>query len=258
MPGVTFTNWPDDFIHSSDDDLWQMDATQLQRNAFTVAAAALYLASLEPKDVPVLAARVRASALRALTEAFARGGEMISLAPAEKRAEAYRDAESLLRHAAARGVGSLQSLRALTPDAATTTTLSGMGAGIEDNEVPYMTGALAEHYRLVTGQSPPPTSPTEEENQFAARVPEPAAASVADYYEKKRAIDSKAGGGLHALMKYEVLNFVDGRRSYLAIYRAVRAEAQSAGEWYYGKVTLKDVAEYLDAAVKAGVLKIRN
>ena len=30
VPGITLTNWPDDFIHSSDDDLWQMDATQLK------------------------------------------------------------------------------------------------------------------------------------------------------------------------------------------------------------------------------------
>ena len=37
IPGVTFTNWPDDYIHSTDDDLWQMDATQLKRNAVAVA-----------------------------------------------------------------------------------------------------------------------------------------------------------------------------------------------------------------------------
>ena len=37
VPAVTFTNWPDDFIHSTGDDLWQVDATQLERNAVAVA-----------------------------------------------------------------------------------------------------------------------------------------------------------------------------------------------------------------------------
>jgi len=41
IPGVTFTNWPDEYIHSSDDDLWQIDSTQLQRNALAVAASAI-------------------------------------------------------------------------------------------------------------------------------------------------------------------------------------------------------------------------
>src|SRR2546428_7451465 len=51
IPGVTFTNWPDEYIHSSDDDLWQIDRTQLQRNALAVASIALYLANLSTNDV---------------------------------------------------------------------------------------------------------------------------------------------------------------------------------------------------------------
>jgi hypothetical protein len=58
-------------------------------------------------------------------------------------------------------------------------------------------------------------------------------------------------------MRYETLNFVDGRRSYLEIYRAVRAEAQSVGAWYYGEVSPEKVAAVLDQAVNAGMLKVR-
>jgi hypothetical protein len=54
VPGVTFTNWPDEFIHSSDDDLWQMDPTQLKRNAVAVAATAHYLATAGDAQLPVL------------------------------------------------------------------------------------------------------------------------------------------------------------------------------------------------------------
>jgi hypothetical protein len=58
-------------------------------------------------------------------------------------------------------------------------------------------------------------------------------------------------------MAYEVWNFVDGKRSYLDIFRAVRAEAQFAGEWYYGTVTAKAVADLLDRGVKEGILKLK-
>jgi hypothetical protein len=78
--------------------------------------------------------------------------------------------------------------------------------------------------------------------------------SVADYISKRR---GGGGSGLHGLMAFETMNFVDGRRSYLDIYRAVRAEAQSVGAWYYGKVEPKAVAGALDAAVKQGVLKLK-
>ena len=57
-------------------------------------------------------------------------------------------------------------------------------------------------------------------------------------------------------MAYEVLNFVDGKRSYADIYRAVSAEADAAGSWYYGVVTAEDVTAYLDSAVKAGIVTV--
>jgi len=53
-------------------------------------------------------------------------------------------------------------------------------------------------------------------------------------------------------MVYEALNFVDGKRTYFDIYRAVKAEADAAGAWYYGSVSFEDVVEVLESAVEAG------
>ncbi len=58
-------------------------------------------------------------------------------------------------------------------------------------------------------------------------------------------------------MRTEVFNFVDGRRSYYDIYKAVYAEAAAAGEWYYGTVALEDVVRLLDAGVEAGALTVK-
>ncbi len=62
--------------------------------------------------------------------------------------------------------------------------------------------------------------------------------------------------GLHGLMKFEALNYVDGRRSILDIYKAVRAESLSAGEWYYGTVKLEDIEALFKAAEKEKAVEI--
>lgn len=38
----------------------------------------------------------------------------------------------------------------------------------------------------------------------------------------------------------------------------VRAEAQSAGDWYYGTVSAKQIEDLLDGGVKAGILKLKQ
>jgi len=42
----------------------------------------------------------------------------------------------------------------------------------------------------------------------------------------------------------------------LDIYQAVATEATIAGDWYYGTVSLEDVARYLDSAEKAGMTRV--
>src|SRR6185295_143511 len=56
VPGTSLTNWPDEFIHSTGDDLENIDATQLERNAIVVAGVALYFADVDEAGTPALAA----------------------------------------------------------------------------------------------------------------------------------------------------------------------------------------------------------
>ena len=62
---------------------------------------------------------------------------------------------------------------------------------------------------------------------------------------------------MHATLRFEALNYVDGKRSLLDIYRAVRAESLSAGEWYCGKVSLADIDELFQAAQRGKAVEIR-
>jgi hypothetical protein len=254
VPATTFTNWPDEFIHSSDDDLWQIDPTQMQRNAFVVAAVAVYLAGLQPAGLPALAAQVHAGTRRTLSDAFARSTELLLLAEPAERVAAFRDGLNLTDQAAQRAAATLDSLRVFEPDRQLIARLEQWKNALAASGV-SLRASLADHYRLLTGQSELPSLQlSEEEKRMASKVPE-VAASVAEYLEKRNQVRVS---GLPDLMRYEVWNFVDGRRSYLDIYRAARAEAQSAGAWYYGTVNAKAVEELLEAGVQAGILRLKK
>jgi Zn-dependent M28 family amino/carboxypeptidase len=255
VPGVTFTNWPDPYIHSSDDDLWQMDATQLKRNAVAVAASAYYLASAGEAELPALATFMYGRALERMSRAATTGMSMIAGAPAgDDRAAAYSPAVNLAREAARRERRALESARILAPRA------SASQQVLDRVLVQLPTDAMAEarmaaFFKALTGQDQVPTiAPSPGRAALALKVPV-LVDDVKGFVEKSGKI--KRPAALHPLMEYEALNFVNGVRTYFEIYQAVRAEADAAGEWYYGKVTFEDVASVLDSAVEVGVLKLK-
>lgn len=250
IPAVTFTNWPDDYIHSSDDDLWQMDRTQLRRNAVAVAAAAWYLASFDDDDLPTL-----------LTEMYGRGEERVSkdvatamrmLERERSRPDAYTRAANLAEQSVLREQRAIDSLRRISSAAAFERLTAGARALFAPGEA---TARIANHYRLLSGDAAPTAAADKREAELSTRLPQ-LVSSVKQYLDGRK--DLQRPKKLHALMAYEVLNFVDGKRSYADIYRAVSAEADSAGAWYYGSVTLEDVAAYLDSAEKAGMITVKK
>ena len=256
VPGVTLTNWPDDFIHSSDDDLWQMDPTQLQRNAFIVAATALYFANLEPAGARTLLSQIYGSTQRRLSESFARATEILLSAKPEEREEAHADAANLIRQTAEYLTRTLDSVGVFGLDETSRLYLEKFKKDVHER-ADQLVSSLWSQAELIAGGatgSPPPPSPTVAQamKELQGKVPV-VVGSIREFLDKRRDIGDF---GLHGLMAYEVWNFVDGKRSYVDIYKAVRAEAQSAGAWYYGSVSAKQVADLLDAGVKAGLLKL--
>ena len=103
------------------------------------------------------------------------------------------------------------------------------------------------------GGSKPAASIDEREKALAAKVPRNLG-SLGEYLRAKEEIEGPKG--LHPLMAFEALNYVDGKRSILDIYRAVRAESLSVGEWYYGTVKPEDIEKLFEAAEKAKAVEI--
>ena len=275
IPGVTFTNWPDEYIHSSDDDLWQIDRTQLQRNAVAVAASALYLANLTEKEVPALLAVMAGEARERLSHDLAIGLSRLAQVPRiggtavgtdvsqteraqtegdqtqqERLAAAFEDAMNLLHQAELREVAGFESVRRFAAP-----NIQKLLQSIEEDmkltEVNHRK-RIEEWYRALGGTKPLGAL-SEKERALASRVPKNAG-TLGEYLRHNQEIEGPKG--LHPLMQFEALNYVDGRRSILDIYRAVRAESLSAGEWYYGTVKLEDIEELFNAAEKAKAVEI--
>jgi peptidase M28-like protein len=271
IPGVTFTNWPDEYIHSSDDDLWQIDRTQLQRNAVAVAASALYLANLSDHEVPTLMAVMAGEARERISHDLAIGLSRLAeaasgaggVADSPKKAPpaqptpvagsvraAFEDAMNLLDQAELREVAGFESLRRFS-----TPRIEKLLASLEEDmkltEVNHRR-RIEEWYRALGGTKAP-AALGEKERAAASRVPRNVG-TLGEYLKHNQEIEGPKG--LHSLMKFEALNYVDGRRSILDIYQAVRAESLSAGEWYYGTVGLEDIDALFQAAEKEKAVEI--
>ena len=247
VPGVTFTNWPDPYIHSSDDDLWQIDPTQLERNAVAVAGAAWYLATAGDAQAVTLGTEMYGRALERMSR-----DARIAMAAA---VQDYPRAANLVRQAARRERRALETLARFTsPGGPGERAVKALLQQLPTEDNAEM--RLATYVTSVTGTKPPAFAAalTPREKELATMVPA-VAVSIQQFIDHRRKI--KKPDSLHSLMAYEAMNFVDGTNSYLDIFRAVSAEADSAGDWYYGRVSADDIAAYLDSAKAAGILNVK-
>ncbi|MCA9735045.1 M28 family peptidase [candidate division KSB1 bacterium] len=251
VPAVGLINWDDSYIHSSDDDLFQVDQTQLARNSFIVAAMAHFLAHAEADEVPLLAEETYLRGQRSLNRDLQAAMQLVLQ---NDDLESWKDANLLV------GQGLLREKKAMRSIA--------VFAG-KDNDAQKllkvfderiaqlgttMTGDLTAFYKNTHSEAPPKLSLSAEEKTAMQKIPENID-SLNDYFSKRRSAHFRSD--LHNIMQSEVYNFVDGSRSYYDIYKAVRAEALTFGSWYYGTVGLQDVTGLLDAAVEAGALKLK-
>jgi hypothetical protein len=255
VPATSLTNWPDEFIHSTGDDLENIDATQLERNAVVVAAVSLYFAALSDEDVPALAAYVAARGrARVAADSATAVAHVAGSAPAGREA-AWRDSWNLLRQSILKEQAALASLRRLAGKGRSAELIANASRRLEDSLGPELT-ALERAFTALTGKPLPNIDLAGDERVMAEKVfvplPDPAA------FEDALARTERSGGQLHPMMRFEVLNFADGRRSAWEVYEAVAAEALSAGEWYYGKVAPGDVLAVLEAGAKAGAFSVRK
>jgi hypothetical protein len=254
IPAVALINWDDEFIHSSDDDLDKIDQTQLRRNNFLIGAMAYFLARANSSDVPVIVAQTFAQGSRRLANDMEVALRLLQ----EGRAtpdESWKAAGIMVEQGIERERRAIESVRVFAAGDARAGQLIDAAAERLRSRAAEMNLDLQTFYRQLHNAAPRPAALTPVEQAASRKIPANAAPLEA-YFANREKVSGAARGRLHGLMRDEVYNFVDGRRSYYDVYKAVYAEAQAAGSWYYGVVALEDVTRLLEEAVKAGALTL--
>lgn len=253
VPAVALINWDDEWIHSSEDDLDLIDQTQLKRNNFLIGSISFFLAYATERDVPLIAGETYAQGTHRLANDVKMAMRLLREATSAPD-DGWKRARMLIEQGVEREVRAVQSARVFAgTDRNALQTIDELARRMSARSNELMPD-LEIFYRQLYGSAPKTVSLNAEEQAAAKKVPANIP-SLSDYFANRNKV--KSDGRLHNLMYTEVFNFVDGRRSYYDIYKAVYAESQAAGSWYYGTVTLKDVSAALDAAVNARALTLK-
>jgi hypothetical protein len=247
IPAVSFTNMPDRFIHSSDDDLWNIDRTQLGRSAAAVALIAYAMADLGADDAPVLTAMTTGRAVQRMGRNLELA--LTWIAQGHEAGAAYHHAVDQLWYATER---EKLAARSLFDVAASESRVRAVERSL-DQMHEQMRAQVDAAYRAATGSNPPTRRErTEAEASLAAMRPA-LIAGPAEFRDRRDQL--RGASGLHSLMGMEVMQAIDGERSGWDIYRFVAAEAREAGAHYYGVVTAEAVLTYLQNAVEAELIR---
>ncbi|HWR17643.1 MAG TPA: M28 family metallopeptidase [Terriglobales bacterium] len=249
--GTTFTNFPDEYIHSSGDDMWQMDPTTFKRNAVAVTAITWFMANAGTKESGTVAGMFTRGARKRMAN------DLQNVVVAQRDGNAFLwDYMNVNAQSVRREQDSAESLRSIGADSTLVATIKQMlfdsretlaiTPGAATPPKGFEPNACSESFGCVPNNAP---------KELTVRIPT-RTASIAEYRKKEH--DLKRPKGLHSLMAFEALNFIDGKRSMWDIYAACRAESLAGGEWYYGTVTPEAIKEYLESAAKLGLISLKE
>jgi hypothetical protein len=264
VPSLYLRDWPDIYIHTDHDTLQQIDATKLRRVALLGAASGYSFASLsgaQSADVlPFLAARAEIR----LARGFERAQKLLAdttLPPNQARFETRNLMAQLLK----REEGALQSFAVFTQSDAQELAAA---LGAIKAQAAALTGwidRLAAKRGLHAGVQPPASRASAPDLRIPRRIGEFGPLTFQnddvlldrlgrDRVRKIRLLNADSSRLLNvqdrgALYAYEIVNFVDGKRSVADIRDAVAAE--------FGPIPTALVSDYLNACEEAKIIAFR-
>jgi hypothetical protein len=254
-------DWPEIYIHTDHDTLQQIDATKLRRVALLGAAAGYVYATLDAEHSKTLLPFFTAQSEMRMAQLFQQAQRLVD-EPKVDPGTAWYEARNLMKQGLQREISTLHSLtefaQASSPGPANEKVLN--------DQVAAFTSWIDTQAKARGAQSAEPRAPWS--NETAARkIP----ARVGDFgpltYQndnvlkarltpervaKIKLLDSDATPllneqDLSTLYAYEIVNFVDGKRTLGEIRDAVSAE--------YGPLPVELVSDYLEACKEAGAIQ---
>jgi hypothetical protein len=163
----------------------------------------------------------------------------------------WNDAHLMIEQGSLRERRALNSMRVIAGGDSNASKAIDTFLSLVDGREKQLLAELTAYYQNRYGKAPV-TSMTPAHTAAAKKVPVNAP-TLEEYFSKRRNVPT----GMHSHMSMATMSFVDGKRSYFDIYKAVKAEAQAAGKFYYGTVTFDDVVKVLDGNVASGALTLK-
>ncbi len=262
VPSLYLRDWPDIYIHTDHDTLDQIDATKLRRVALLGAASGYVYATVDRSQLSSLLPFLTAQVEARIARSFGHAQQLASDAKVEPGI-AWYNARNFLNETLERELATVRSLINFTGGSneqaaggiiALTEYTSALHAAIDRRAkdrgasgpaptAPWVKSEAAKRVPVRIGEFGPLTY--QNDNVLLARLGK-------DRYAKIKLINSEATHLLNVrdqsdLYAYEVVNFVNGRRSVGEIRDAVSAE--------YGPLPIELVSDYLDACAEAHVIQ---
>jgi aminopeptidase YwaD len=264
VPSLYLRDWPDIYIHTDHDTLEQIDATKLRRVALLGAASGYSFASLDAAQSSVVLPFLAARAQQRLAKGFERAqllAQDAHLPPNEAAFEAHNLMTQMLR----RDQAALQSFAVFTHShpqelAASLGALKAQAAAANrwidliaaKRDVHASTAAPAWHATAQSARIPRriaefgPLTFQNDDVLLDRLGPERLAKIKLLNADSSRLLNAQDSGAIYA---YEIVNFVDGKRTVGEIRDAV------AGE--FGPIPLDVVSDYLQACEEARIIAFK-
>jgi aminopeptidase YwaD len=264
VPSLYLRDWPDIYIHTDHDTLLQIDPTKLRRVALLGAASGYSYATLRAAQSAQVLPYLSARAQQRLALAFNRALLLVK-DPKTAAPDALFEARNVLTQALRREQGALQSFAAFTGAAPRDLDPFAKALSVQAGTFKvWLDGSAA-----AGGISTAGDVPTRQASTQAARVPYrigefgPLTFQNDDVLrdrlgiERMRSIKLLSGDSDRlikvqergALYAYEIVNFVDGKRTAADIRDAVAGEL--------GPIPQEIVSDYLNACAEAKVIAFR-
>jgi hypothetical protein len=240
IPAMQFNHWPDNFYHSSADEIEMSDPTEMKRVGVMGAAAFYYLANAGSAEARDLAWEAAANGEKWIVEVARQSARLIG--DEEKTVHAgYQAAKNKVGGAFHRARGGVESVLTIAGDPEVAALAERLVAGLEsvrDVQLDKLAAVYADACAALGVAAEPTPEPTEAEQAAARQVPRQILGPYSTEYREAsgrvRENLPEEATMLPRLASSEVLGFIDGNRSVLDIWRAVRAE--------YGQVTTSNAA----------------
>jgi hypothetical protein len=262
VPSLYLRDWPDIYIHTDHDSLNQIDPTKLRRVALLGAASGYVCASVDAKLAPAVLSYLASQSQARFAQEFIRSQNLLKDSNNSPEI-AWYEAQNLINHSLTKESAMLHAFAAFASASgdADATYIAAFNQQAKNYESWLASGAHARGVKATAALNP--WASVAEARRVPVRIGEFGPLTYQndnvllarlgkDRYSKIKLIDAEATPLVSVqnqsdLYAYEIVNFVNGKRSVGEIRDAVSAE--------YGPIPIEIVADYLEACVDAKVIR---